>query len=287
MTEEHRINIMDDSPATPVASEEKTEAKVEYASIAERFLALLIDYGVIFIPLQFLVHLAFTHVAAFRAGGYLIHSLILINVCFILYETIFSCADRVTLGKSLVGIAVMKEDNSGPISVFRSFLRAIGYYISTALLGCGFFWAFIDDRHRSLHDMLGGSVVVRVRRKSIVEKILLHVTGIVLLLALGYVVYNNVWGGSSWREKLKVTQAREFLVQFSYLEEAHKNLYGAYTTDFLRLVLLSGDPVQFQRDMNKVLSNKGFRIGVKDDKYKIIAHAKDKAKTLVVYEKPF
>lgn len=287
MTEEHRINIMDDSPATPITSEEKTEAKVEYASIAERFLALLIDYGVIFIPLQFLVHLAFTHVAAFRAGGYLIHSLILINVCFILYETIFSCADRVTLGKSLVGIAVMKEDNSGPISVFRSFLRAIGYYISTALLGCGFFWAFIDDRHRSLHDMLGGSVVVRVRRKSIVEKILLHVTGIVLLLALGYVVYNNVWGGSSWREKLKVTQAREFLVQFSYLEEAHKNLYGAYTTDFLRLVLLSGDPVQFQRDMNKVLSNKGFRIGVKDDKYKIIAHAKDKAKTLVVYEKPF
>lgn len=282
MTEEHRINIMDDVNTSPATPETKPEDKMEYASIIERFVALLIDYGVVFLPLQFLTHFVLSNL--FKTVDYLIPELIFINVCFILYETILSCADRVTLGKSLVGIAVMKEDGSGPISFFRSFLRAVGYYISGALLGCGFLWAIIDDRHRSLHDMLGGSIVVRIRRKSLVEKVILHLAGAILLFALGYVLYHNTWGGNNWRDKVKVAQAEEFLTKFSALEEAHRTLYGAYTTDYLRLVLLSGDPVQFQRDMNKVLSNKGFRIGVKDNKYKIIAHAKDEAKTLVMYE---
>lgn len=285
MTEEHRINIMNDSVSAPVAQENETAEKVEYASIVERFVALLIDYGVIFIPLQLVLRFVLDSMPAAKAVDYLIPALIVINICFVLYETIFSCGDRVTLGKSLVGIAVMKEDSSGPISFVRSFLRAIGYYVSAALLGCGFLWAIIDDRHRSLHDMLGGSVVVRIRRKTMLEKFLLHLAGALLLFVLGYVIYNNVWGGSAWREKARVEQAKDFLAKISYLEEAHRHLYGAYTTDYLRLVLLSGDPVQFQRDMNKVLSNKGFRIGVKEDKYKIVGRAKDAKQTIVVYEK--
>jgi len=285
MTEEHRINIMEEQPAEATVKEEKQTEKVEYASVAERFVALLIDYGFVFIPLLFLTRLVLSQMPVVKAVDALIPAIVIINICFIAYETIFSCADRVTLGKALVGIAVMKEDESGPIGWWRSFLRAIGYYISAALLGCGFLWAFVDDRHRSLHDMLGGSVVVRVRRKSTGEKILLHVVGFVLLFAFGYVVYQNVWGGSSWREKAKVRQAQEFLDKISYLEEVHRVIYGDYTTDYLRLVLLSGDPVQFQRDMNNVIYNKGFRIGVKDGKYKIMARAKDEKNTVVIYEK--
>jgi hypothetical protein len=95
-----------------------------------------------------------------------------------------------------------------------------------------------------------------------------------------------MWGGSRWRETLKVSQAQDFLKDMGLLEEAHKRLYGSYTTDYLRLVLLSGDPVQFQRDMNKKLSNKDFRIGVKDNTYKIVARAKDDRQTVVVYSNP-
>ena len=94
-----------------------------------------------------------------------------------------------------------------------------------------------------------------------------------------------MWGGSEWREKIKIEQAKEFVEKFGYLEEVHRTLYGDYTTDYLRLVLLSGDPVQFQRDMNKVLYNKGFRIGVQNGKYKIMARAKDNKNTVVIYEK--
>ena len=284
MTEEHRINIMEDQPAV-TASQAKPADKVEYASIVERFIALLIDYGVVFFPLLLLTRFILNRMPSEMAINSLIPALVAINIFFIVYETIFSCGDRVTFGKSLVGIAVMKEDSSGPISFFRAFLRAIGYYISAGLFGCGFLWALIDDRHRSLHDMLGGSVVVRVRPKSTFETILLHVAGSILLFVMGYVLYNNVWGGSEWREKIKVNQAKDFVAKFGYLEEMHYRLYGDYTTDYLRLVLLSGDPVQFQRDMNKVLYNKGFRIGVQDGKYKIMARAKDSKNSIVIYEK--
>ena len=286
MTEEHRINILGEDIPGPTQPKENVQEKVAYASIIERFLALLIDYGIIFMPLQLVARIVFDRLPSDTVVDCFIPVIIGINVVFVLYETIFSCGDRVTLGKSLVGIAVMKEDASGPISFGRSFLRAMGYYISAALLGCGFVWALIDDRHRSLHDMLGGSVVVRVRRKSMLEMVALHLVGTLLLAGTCYFLYNNMWGGSRWRETLKVSQAQDFLKNMGLLEEAHKRLYGSYTTDYLRLVLLSGDPVQFQRDMNKKLSNKDFRIGVKDNTYKIVARAKDDRQTVVVYSSP-
>ena len=48
---ENRINIMDTPTAAP--AQPPQEAKVIYASVTERFVALLIDYGVIFLPCQF------------------------------------------------------------------------------------------------------------------------------------------------------------------------------------------------------------------------------------------
>ena len=69
------------------------------------------------------------------------------------------------------------------------------------------------------------------------------------------------------------------------MQEGHRIRYGQYTSDILRLALLSGDPVQFQRDMNRVLSTGrgSIRIGVKDNVYKISALAKDVKKTPVYY----
>jgi len=53
---EHRINIMQDEvPA--VQAQQPQEQKVTYASVSERFVALLIDYGVIFISCRFVVWL--------------------------------------------------------------------------------------------------------------------------------------------------------------------------------------------------------------------------------------
>ena len=109
---ETRINIMDPQPVSVQPQADETP-KVVYASVTERFVALLIDYGVIFIPGQF-VGLAILKILGPYAEMWQIAAVLLgINALFVLYEAIFSSGDRVTLGKSLVGIAVVKQDLSG------------------------------------------------------------------------------------------------------------------------------------------------------------------------------
>lgn len=279
---EHRINIMEpEVPASAPAPEEKP--KVVYATVSERFVALLIDYGVVFIPAQLIAALILKLwgpdlelwgvIAVF--GG--------MNGAFLLYETILSSGDRVTLGKSLVGIAVVKKDLSGPLSLFQAFKRAIGYYISAALFMCGFLVAFFDDRHRALQDFLSGSVVVQIRQKSWIEQIMVRLLGTVLLAAFAWIAYSQFFGGGAIMDKYYVDRARKHLVKIALLEEAHYTRYGRYTNDLLRLSLLSGDPVQFQRDTQKILSPKGFKIGVNGNRYKISAVARDAKKTPVYY----
>lgn len=280
---ETRIQIRNEQPQTP--AEEPTK-KIEFAGVSERFVALLIDYGVIFLPLQLVASLVLNQVEFPNMWNAYIGAIVGINLVFILYEAFFSCGERMTLGKALVGIAVVKQDLSGPISFGRAFLRAVGYYVSGALCFCGFLWAFIDDRHRAWHDFLGGSVVVQVREKSALEKFLLRAVGALLLAAFAYVIYFQLFGGRNWQEKHQIRQAEQFLEKVALLERAHHRLYGSYTNDYLRLVLLSGDPVQFQRDSQKYLSNKDFKIGVTKDSYKISARAKDKNKTKVYYTFP-
>ena len=279
---ENRINIMQDEvPAAPAAPSE--EQKIEYAPVTERFVAFLIDYGIVFIPFQFVTWLWFKMAQPELEVWQGLGLIALVNVCFILYEAVFSCGHRMSLGKALVGIAVVKKDGSGPISFPRALLRAVGYYISGALFMCGFLLAFFDDRHRALHDVLGGSVVVQVREKDRTEQAALRLAGGVLLLAFAWTAYTQFFGGGALLDQYYIRHARKHLQKIALLEEAHKMHYGYYTNDLLRLALLSGDPVQFQRDTHQILFPKDFKIGVTKDSYKISALAKDKKHTRVVF----
>ena len=284
--EQQRINIMQDEPAIVAVDQKPQEPKVEYAAVSERFVELLIDYGVIFLPCRFIGEWL---LKTFRPEWDLWHYIaanLAINVLFILYETVFSCGDRMTLGKALVGIAVVKKDLSGPISFVRAFFRAIGYYISGILLLGGFLIAFFDDKHRALHDVFGGSVVVQIRQKSAAERMLLRFLGSLLLITFAWTVYVQFFGAGALVDKYYVSQAQKHLKKIALLEEGHRAQYGYYTHDLLRLSLLSGDPVQFQRDTQKILEPKGFKIGVKENTYKISAYAKDKKHTQVVFAPP-
>lgn len=282
---EQRINIM--APEVPAAAPAGAEKpQVVYATVSERFVALLIDYGVVFIPAQLIAVLIIKLMGASLDLNGIFGIIAGINGAFLLYETILSSGDRVTLGKSLVGIAVMKKDLSGPLSIWQAFVRAVGYYISAALFMCGFLVAFFDDRHRALQDFLSGSVVVQIREKSWVERALVRLLGGVLLVAFAWTVYAQFFGGGSLVQKFYVDTARKHLVKIALLEEAHYTRYGRYTNDLLRLSLLSGDPVQFQRDTQKILAPRGFKIGINGKRYKLSAVARDAKKTPVYYTPP-
>ena len=286
MSEEHRINIMEDTPVASSTADKDSSADVsiEYASISERFVALMIDYGVVFFPLQLIAWIICKTMGQYLESKQLIAMIIVMNVVFVLYETIFSSGGRVTLGKNLVGIAVVNKDKTGPISLPRAFLRAVGYYVSTLLFFGGFVFACVDDRKRALHDFWGGSVVIQRRERAWWEVWAVRGVGILLLVLLGFGLYRSV-GGRDWQEQYKVRQARDFLEKVALLEEGHYLRYGYYTNDLLRLTLLSGDPVQFQRDLKKVISTGrgSIRIGVSEKHYKISALAKDKNKTPVYF----
>ena len=289
MTEEYRINIMGDAPTISTVGEQ--DASLKYASITERFVALTIDYGIIFLPLQLIAWIICKTVGQHLELWMLISMVVGMNLVFVLYETVFSSGGRVTLGKNLVGIAVVKKDKSGPLSVPQAFLRAIGYYISTLLLFGGFVLAMVDDRKRALHDILGGSVVVQLRERDAWEIWAVRALGTLLLILFVGSFYRS-FGGRDWQEKYKVSQARNFLAKIALLEEGHKLRYGSYTNNLERLALLSGDAVQFQRDMQKLLCapaplpcNADFRIGLSKDgtAYAISVRAMDKKRTPVYY----
>ncbi len=278
---EYRINIMEPQTEPQRPAEDSTQ--VMYGTITERFVALLIDYGVIFLPFHFIVNL---WLKFFRPELELWQALALmgvVNGIFILYETIFSCGDRMTLGKALVGLAVVKKDISGSLSFWQALRRAVGYYVSGALLFGGFLMAFFDDRHRALHDIFGGSVVVQIRQKSVGERVILRVAGGLLLLAFAWMIYAQFFNKGALLDEYYIRHGRMQLQKIALLEEAHYVKFGSYTNNLERLFLMSGDPVQFQRDTLGILEPRGFKIGVSKDSYKIIAVAKDRNHTRIAF----
>ena len=279
MNEPYRMNIMQDEPAAPAAAAPTPQPAV--AGVLERLVALLIDAGLIFFIYQvfLLVLLRFTSPDLQQLYWWIAG----VNVPFVLYETLFTSGGRNTLGRALVGVRAVRRADGGTLNLAQAFVRAMGYYVSAALLMCGFLLAFIDSQHRALQDYLAGTVVLQARQKSWGEKALLSLTGLVLLLAFGGYFYKQLFGAGSLVQQRMITRAQEHVKKIGYLEEMHRVQFGRYTNDLLRLSILSGDPVQFQRDTQAVLDRKDFRIGVSATGYKIKARAKDVRKTPVYY----
>jgi uncharacterized RDD family membrane protein YckC len=64
-----------------------------------------------------------------------------------------------TFGDMLFGLRVVSRRGE-TISIFRSILRLIGYYVSAIVLFLGFIWALFDRRRQGWMDKLGGSFVI-------------------------------------------------------------------------------------------------------------------------------
>jgi len=68
-----------------------------------------------------------------------------------------------TIGKIIMGIRVVTEDNRlAPVGV--AFLRWTGYLLSLLPLASGFLWAAVDKDHCAWHDRLAQTRVVSAER---------------------------------------------------------------------------------------------------------------------------
>lgn len=70
-----------------------------------------------------------------------------------------------TFGKMLAGITMVKTDDS-PVRLGNLLRRNIlGYLLTVLTFGSGFVMALLNKSGRSLHDYIGGTVVVQGRRR--------------------------------------------------------------------------------------------------------------------------
>jgi uncharacterized RDD family membrane protein YckC len=84
------------------------------------------------------------------------------------YTIGFWVTESATPGKMAMGIVILKADGE-VIDIGSALLRYLGYFASSITLGIGYLMIGFREDKRGLHDLIGGTVVIR---KTHVEKYL-------------------------------------------------------------------------------------------------------------------
>lgn len=257
----------------------------ETASVFERAVALLFDvlmFASVYLWSSYVLIMKLDWITTPKQNVVIY---IFFNILFILYCSVLSSGGRQTLGKFLIGIKVISKDGQTPLSFVKAFIRTLGYYVGFVTFFVGFAFALLNKKNRALQDLLGGSMVVSVREKSPAEATAVAALGTFLIALMVFYVYFVLFMLPSPFQKERVAAAQEQVNKLAYLQELHKENFGYYTADLVRLGLISGDAVQLQRDIQHNLRRRGFSLGVTQDGYKISAIAKDGEETVVTAEK--
>jgi uncharacterized RDD family membrane protein YckC len=68
-----------------------------------------------------------------------------------------------TPGQRMMDLTVRRNDDLGPPSGLQAFVSVLLFYVTMATSGLLLLVALFTIRHRTLHDLVSGLVVVRVR----------------------------------------------------------------------------------------------------------------------------
>jgi len=135
------------------------------ASTESRIAALFIDFGILNI-----LSLACLCCALLISGYKIDRSLlelkeVIIPVYFILlflstsYFVVMQGFGGSTIGKLILRLKVVKKDGLD-IGYLDSFIRFVGYFISSIPAFLGFLWSYIDSNSQAWHDKIAGTVVI-------------------------------------------------------------------------------------------------------------------------------
>ena len=91
-----------------------------------------------------------------------------------LYYTLMTASTGQTLGKMVFNLKVVQTDGS-PLSILRSFLRWLSYFLSTIPLGLGYLFPAFQKDKRALHDLACGTKVIQTAPANQVALILVLV----------------------------------------------------------------------------------------------------------------
>ena len=78
----------------------------------------------------------------------------------VIYHTFFVWYYGATIGKIVAKIRVIDANEWGRVSIFSSFLRAVGRIFSEMFFYVGFLIGFFNDGRKTFHDITGKTLVV-------------------------------------------------------------------------------------------------------------------------------
>jgi uncharacterized RDD family membrane protein YckC len=120
---------------------------VRYATIVDRTVAILIDGFILMIASVVTMHLGMLGVLLQMALGFG-------------YFAFFQHEWGYTIGRKLMGIHVEMAGGGRP-ELRALIVRYFAAMVSGFILGIGYFMALFDDKARTLHDRVAGTVVVK------------------------------------------------------------------------------------------------------------------------------
>lgn len=152
-----------DQNLSQVELQKSNSLEIKYAGFGVRFGAWFFD-GLLLIPfvVTLVVLRALTYgisLTLYRQTPLIFN--IIIWIMFPIYNFLSLVCCQTTLGKNLFRLKVTSVDFKSA-SWIRIVLREIiGKYVSSLLLGLGYFWIIFDPKKQAFHDKIAGTVVIK------------------------------------------------------------------------------------------------------------------------------
>lgn len=138
------------------------ETSKEYAGFWIRFAASLIDTVLLLLLITPLMHWVYGEVYwssdDFLLGGW---DLVLNWICPLIATVAFWVYRSATPGKMALKLEVLDADTGHRLTLSKSVIRYLAYYISAIPLCLGFIWIAFNGKKRGWHDLIANTVVVR------------------------------------------------------------------------------------------------------------------------------
>ena len=125
---------------------DKNGEKYAYATLGQRFIAHIIDYAILIIPMTITM---------------MIIPFIFPALLALAYNVGFWSTRGTTPGKKFMKLTIV-DKNGEFLSVEKGIIRYFGYMISGVFLLIGYFWIYWDPNNQGWHDKFANSFVVIV-----------------------------------------------------------------------------------------------------------------------------
>jgi uncharacterized RDD family membrane protein YckC len=142
---------------------QNNSSNLQLASMRSRALAYLIDDLLVTIIIMMIFWESISAVSEdMDAMMYLLKTELVtpLIILKILYHTFFVWYFGATIGKIVVKIRVIDANSWGRVSMFSSFLRAVGRIFSEMFFYFGFLIGFFNEGRKTFHDITGRTLVV-------------------------------------------------------------------------------------------------------------------------------